>query len=651
VQVHHGTQAGVAQIGARLAVSEPTSQAVRVPFAHLIPGAQPALAAVCLVAGLLVERLEGLGPTIPLYVLAYIAGGTGSAVAAWKSLRRGRIDVNALMLLAAAGAAYLGEWSEGGILLFLFSLSNALEYYAMGRTRRAIRALLALRPQDALVRRQGIEIMVSVGALAVGDLVIVRPAERLAADGRVIHGRSSIDQSPITGESIPVDVAPGAPVFAGTINQRGSLEIEVTKPAEETVLTRIIALVEQAQAAQPPIQRVIDRVGQTYAVLIIVGAAAAYLTFRAFGTASDLAFYRAITLLVVASPCAVVIATPAAMLSAIANAARRGVLFKGGAPVEQLAGVRTVVFDKTGTLTTGRPVVTDVVAIGAPEDRVLSLAGALEQRSEHALADPVVQMCRERGLDMPLPETFEAVTGRGVRGRVGKHLVRVGSEEFMSDESVLIPEEAQAHLARLRRDGKTPILVGTDRVLGILAMADTIRPRALSALAALRALGIGRIVVLTGDHHEVAEVIARQLGIDDVRAGLLPEEKAEVVRQLAAQQPTAMIGDGVNDAPALATASVGIAMGAAGTDAAMETADVILMGDDLSRLPQAIALSREARRVVVQSLTFASIVIAVLFTVAFIYGIRLAFGVVGHEGSTVIVVLNGLRLLRFRSRA
>lgn len=651
MQVHHGTQAGVAQIGARLAVSKPRSHTVRVRFAHLIPGAQPALAALCLIAGLLVERPGGPAAAIPIYLLAYIAGGSGSAVTAWKSLRRGRIDVNALMLLAAAGAAYLGEWSEGGILLFLFSLSNALEYYAMGRTRRAIRALLALRPQDALVRRQGTETVVPVRNLAVGDVVIVRPAERLAADGRVVHGRSSIDQSPITGESIPVDVAPGTHVFAGTINQRGSLEIEVTKPPEETVLARIIALVEKAQAAQPPVQRIIDRVGQIYAVLIIVGAAAAYLAFRAVGTASDLAFYRAITLLVVASPCAVVIATPAAMLSAIANAARRGVLFKGGAPVEQLAGVRTIVFDKTGTLTNGRPVVTEVVAIGAPEERVLSLAGALEQRSEHALADPVVQICRERGLDVPLPETFEAVTGRGVRGRVGQDLVRVGSEVFMSDEGVTIPEEAQAHLALLRRDGKTPILVGTDRMLGILAMADTIRPGALSALAALRALGIGRIVVLTGDHHEVAEVIGRQLGIDDVRAGLLPDEKAEFVRRLAAQQPTAMIGDGVNDAPALATASVGIAMGAAGTDAAMETADVILMGDDLFRLPQAIALSRAARKVVVQSLAFASLVVVVLIAVTLFFGLRLALGVVGHEGSTVLVVLNGLRLLRFRPRS
>lgn len=648
--IHSKNQAGAAPMSARLVVSAPTSQRRMAWFAPLITGAQPALAALFLIAGVIVERTVGAANATPIYILAYIAGGTGSAASAWISLRRRRIDVNLLMLLAAAGAAYLGEWSEGGILLFLFSLSNALEYYAMGRTRRAIRALLALRPQDAVVRRHGTEAVVPVSALTVGDLIIVRPAKRLPSDGRVVHGTSSIDQSPITGESIPVDVAPGSVVFAGTINQRGSLEIEVTKPPEDTVLARIIAMVEQAQSTQPPIQRIIDRVGQIYAVLIIAGSAAAYVIFRYLGTGMDVAFYRAITLLVVASPCAVVIATPAAMLSAIANAARRGVLFKGGAYVEELAAVRTVVFDKTGTLTAGTPVVTDVAGFEETDDRVLTLAGALEQRSEHALADAVVRACRDHGLDIPLPQTFEAVTGRGIRGRVGEDLVTVGSEQFMFDEGVVIPEDARRQLAVFRREAKTPILVATDRLLGILAVADTVRPRASSMVVALRVLGIERIVMLSGDHREVSEVIAGRLGIDDVRAGLLPEEKAEVVSQLSAEQPTAMVGDGVNDAPALATASVGIAMGAAGTDAAMETADVVLMGDDLSRLPQAIELSRRARRIVLQSLTFASLVIAALITIALLFQLRLAFGVVGHEGSTVIVVLNGLRMLRFRPR-
>ncbi len=650
MQFPSGTQAGVRQVSAaRLAVPEPRSPWLR--LRHLAPGAQPVLCAAFLAAGVITDRIAGPALAVPMYVVAYLAGGAGSAASAWISLRRGRIDVNLLMLLAAAGAAYLGEWWEGGVLLFLFSLSNALEYYAMHRTRRAIRTLMSLRPPEAMVRRDGGEVVVPVDDLRIGEVIIVRPADRLPADGRVLRGLSSIDQSPITGESVPVDVSPGSIVFAGTINQRGSLEVQVTKSAEDTTLARIIALVEEAQAAQPPTQRMIDRFGQVYAVAVIGAAVTTYAVLRLLATPGDAAFYRAIALLVVASPCAVVIATPAAMLSAIAAAARRGVLFKGGLHLERLAAVRTVVFDKTGTLTTGKPVVTDVIPVVGDPAETLQLAGALEQRSEHALADAVVQACRSRGIALPSPETFEAVTGRGVRGRVGRHVVRVGSEQFMVDEGVATSNGARAHVALLRHQGKTPILVATDRVIGILAVADTVRPQAHNAVRALREQGIDRIVVLTGDHREVADAIAGHLEIDDVRAGLLPDEKASAVRELTATSTTAMVGDGVNDAPALATASVGIAMGAAGTDAAMETADVVLMGDDLTRLPYAIALARRTRRVVLQSLGFATLVIAALITASLGFGLRLAFGVVGHEGSTVIVVLNGLRLLRFRRTA
>ncbi len=645
------TGAGVRQVATRLAVPERRPNPASDRLRHLLPGAQPLLCAVLLAAGGVTDRIAGPAPAMPVYLLAYLAGGAGSAASAWASLRRRRIDVNLLMLLAAAGAALLGEWWEGGVLLLLFSLSNALEYYAMHRTRRAIGALMTLRPQEATVRRDGHEVVVPVDDLRVGEVMIVGPSDRLPADGRVVRGLSSIDQSPITGESVPVDVSPGSTVFAGTINQRGSLEIEVTKSAEDTTLARIIALVEEAQAAQPPAQRMIDRFGQLYAVGVIAAAAGTYAVLRALAAPGDVAFYRAITLLVVASPCAVVIATPAAVLSAIAAGARQGVLFKGGVHLEQLAAVRTVVFDKTGTLTAGKPIVTDVIPVVGDSREILQLAGALEQRSEHALAEAVVQACRSRGIGLLSPETFEAVTGRGVRGRVGRQTVRVGSEQFMTDESISMSNGTRAHVALLRHEGKTPILVATDEVIGILAVADTVRPQANTAIRALRAQGIDRIAVLTGDHREVADAIAGGLEIDDVRAGLLPDEKASAVRALTAQGPTAMVGDGINDAPALATASVGIAMGAAGTDAAMETADVVLMGDDLTRLPYAIALSRRTRRVVLQSLSFAALVIAVLITASLGFGLRLAFGVVGHEGSTVVVVLNGLRLLRFSRRS
>ncbi len=620
-------------------------------LARLLPGAQPLFCALFLIVGYVVERAAGGTGALPLYALAYLSGGVGSAAAAWSALRRRRIDVNLLMLLAAGGAAFLGAWWEGGVLLFLFSLSNALEYYAMGRTRRAIRALMALRPSEALVRRgDGQEAVVPAEALRVGDVIIVRPAERLPADGVVVGGVSSIDQAPITGESIPVDVSKGSPVFAGTINQRGSLEVEVTKRPEDTTLARIIALVEQAQSTRAPTQRVIDRFGQVYAILVIAGALVTYGVLTVLRFPGDVAFYRAITLLVVASPCALVISTPAAILSAIANGARKGVLFKGGASLEGLAKVETVVFDKTGTLTTGEPVVTDVVPLVGDEIALLALAGALEQRSEHALADAVVQACRARGIDLPRPERFEAMTGRGVRGIVEGQMVRVGSETFMKEEGVPISEDARSHLIRLRHEGKTPILVGDHRLVGVVAVADTLRPQAEATVRDLRGLGMKRLVMLTGDHRQVAEVIGAHLGLDDVQAELLPQQKAEAVVALTRQAVVAMVGDGVNDAPALASASIGIAMGAAGTDAALETADIVLMGDSLQRLPYAVSLSRQAKRVVMQNLFFASLVIIVLITSALVFGLRLAFGVIGHEGSTVVVVLNGLRLLHFHPR-
>ncbi len=619
----------------------------RTSVAQLVPGAQPVLCMLFLIAG---RASEAAAPhaALALYAASYLAGGTGSALAAWRALRERRIDVNALMLLAAIGAAYLGSWTEGAVLLVLFSTSNALEFYVIGRTRRAIRALMALRPAEALVRHGGHEALVAAGALEIGDIVIVRPAERLAADGMVIRGTSSVDQSTITGEAIPVDVGPGSKVFAGTINGRGSLEVRVTRDPEDTTLARIIAMVEQAQAVQAPAQRLIDRFGQVYALAVVASAAVMYAILAARGIAAGAALYRAITLLVVASPCAVVISTPATVLSAIANAARHGILFKGGVYLERLGAVQTVAFDKTGTLTGGRPVVTDIIPLDGDVRTVVAMAAALEQRSEHALADAVVAACRTRDLAPSAPETFEAVTGRGVRGMVAGHPVRVGSETFFVEEGISIPDGARLSLAALREGGKTPILVGDTRLRGIIAVADAVRPQAGAAVRRLRELGVRRLVALSGDHAQAVRAVAGQLRLDEARGDLLPEDKVRAVEALERSGPVAMVGDGVNDAPALAAASVGIAMGAAGTDAAMETADVVLMGDDLTRLPYAIGLSRRARRVIVQNLAFALTVVAVLVAIVLGAGLRLALGVVGHEGSTVVVILNGLRLLGYR---
>ncbi|MBI4279148.1 MAG: cadmium-translocating P-type ATPase, partial [Armatimonadetes bacterium] len=602
------------------------------------------------------------------YLLAYAAGGIPAARVALGALRRGIVDVNLLMVLAALGAAVIGHRDEGAVLLFLFSLSGALEAFAMDRTRQAIAALMTLRPEAALLRRpDGTEAIVPAEDLRPGDLVIVRPGERLPADGVVSTGTSSVDQAPITGESVPVDKGPGSGVFAGTINGPGLLEVRVTRPAQESTLARIIRLVEQAQAQQAPTQRLIDRFGRVYA-LVVIGAAAATATVPVLVLGADFAqmFYRAMTLLVVASPCAVMIATPAAVLSAIASGARHGVLFKGGAYVEAMAAARVIVFDKTGTLTVGRPRVTDVIPLdGAGAVDVLRAAAAVEQRSEHHLAAAVVAAAAAHAVAVPEVEGFQAAVGRGITGRVEGHRVVVGTEAFLLEHGFVLPADVHLAVQALQSEGKTTMVVAAggerDRAsgapreparaaasLGIIAVADTLRPEARAAVRELRALGVERLVMLTGDHERVAHAIARDLDLDEFHAEMLPEDKVTVVNDLRARYGgVVMVGDGVNDAPALAAAQVGVAMGSAGTDVALETADVVLMTDDLGRLPWAIRLSAGARRTIVQSLGFAAAVIAVLVASSLAGWVRLSLGVVGHEGSTVLVALNGLRMLRF----
>lgn len=586
------------------------------------------------------------------YILAYLFGGLVASRAAWGALRRGRIDVNLLMLLSASGAAVLGAWDEGAVLLFLFSLSNTLEHYAMARTRRAIEALMRLRPDRALVRRPEGERLVPAEAVAVGETIVVRPGERIPLDGRVQAGISEVDQSPITGESVPVARAPDDEVFAGTINGPGLLEIEVTKPAGESTLARIIRLVAEAQSQRAPTQRLIDRFGQPYAVGVIVMSVlvAAGLPLLAGWSAAD-AFYRAMTLLVVASPCALVISTPASLLSGIANGARAGVLFKGGAALETLAVVRSIVFDKTGTLTRGVLAVTDVLPLdGSEPGEMLALAGSAEQRSEHHLAAAIVTAARAAGVSLRLPEAFRSVPGQGVVASVNGTEVAVGGPDLIRTACGEVPGGARDALAALEAGGRTAVLVAANgRVLGAIGLADVVREEAPGVIAALRRLGIAHIGIVTGDNERVANAVAGRLGIEDVQARLLPEEKVDAIRRVRNQgYAVAMVGDGVNDAPALVASSIGVAMGRTGTDAALETADVVLMHDDLRRLVYAVALARRARAVVLQNLAFASLVILGLVAAALFGGLRLAFGVIGHEASTVVVVMNGLRLLRWR---
>jgi Zn2+/Cd2+-exporting ATPase len=586
-----------------------------------------------------------------LYVGAYLAGGTFAARTAVTDLFHGRVNVDLLMVTAAIGAAFVDAWAEGAVLLALFSSSNALEHEALGRTRRAVKALMELSPAVATVVRPDLpdgEAVVPVEELRLGDVVLVRPGERIAIDGVVVAGLTACDQAAITGESLPVEKRPGDGVFAGTINTTGAIRVRVTKTAGESTLARIIAIVEEAREQKSRTQHFTDAFEGKYAVGVIVASAlVAVVPWVFFGVEFGTSFYRAMTLLVVASPCALVISTPASTLSGLANAARHGILFKGGGYLEDAGLIRIVAFDKTGTLTEGRPRLTDVVPLdGWDEADLLRRAASAERLSEHHLGQAIVAAAGERGLPLAEPSDFRAVPGKGIVAHVDGHEVAIGNEALFADLGVTTPGAVEV-ADRLRADGKTAILVGDAAgVRGVLAVADVVRPKAAVVVRELKRLGIARTVMLTGDNRRVAGAIAAQLGIDEVDADLLPEEKLATIGRLLAEGPVAMVGDGVNDTPALATATLGIAMGAAGTDVALETADVVLMADDLSKLPYAISLSRRTRRTIVQNLAFSLAVIAVLVTSALTVGIPLPLGVVGHEGSTIIVVLNGLRLLR-----
>lgn len=603
-------------------------------------------------------------------VAAYITGGWFGFQDALRRLGRGRLDVNFLMIIAALGAAMVDQWHEGTMLLFLFSLSNTLQDYAMERTRNAIASLLKLRPSEAAVLRGNVEERVPVSALQVGDLMLIRPGEMLPTDGVIQKGRSALNQASITGESMPVEKGPGEKVFAGSLNGGGALEVEVTHLEQESTLSRIIQLVETAQSEKAQTQRRLERfeVYYTWAVLSAV-LLLIFVPWIGLGRELQPTFYRAMVLLVVASPCALVISTPASILSAIANGARRGILFKGGAHLENLARVSVAAFDKTGTLTQGKLSVTDIALTrpspaGFNADSLLGLAAALESRSEHPIAQAILSAAQERGVRLPELTQFEALAGRGIRAAADGYLVWMGGARMFEAHGEIVPPELLAARDRLEREGKTVLIlhrelgreanIGRHEAagggwLGAIAVTDSIRPEARAAIARLKAAGVRRTVMLTGDNKAVAAAIAAQIGVDDFYAALLPEDKVTIVKRLEAQYGAVlMVGDGVNDAPALAQARVGAAMGAIGCDVALETADVVLMSDDLSKIPYAVRLSQRAQRIVGQNLAFSLLVILCLILALFgVFGfaLHLPLGVVMHEGSTLVVVANGLRLL------
>ncbi len=626
-----------------------------------------------LIGGYLVEKFLAVPAWLPFaaYLGAYFFGGFFTLREAIDNLRLKRFEIDTLMLVAAAGAAALGAWAEGALLLFLFSLGHALEHYAMGRAKRAIEALAELAPRTALVRRNGDLQEVPIEDLAVGDVVVVKPDARLPADGFLVKGESSVNQAPVTGESIPVDKRPVTDegearanfdkidavhrMFAGTINGSGAIEIEVTRRSTDTTLAKVVRMVSEAETQKSPTQRFTDQFERFFVPAVL--ALAVLLLFA--GVVIDEpfrdSFYRAMAVLVAASPCALAIATPSAVLSGVARAARGGVLVKGGGPLENLGSLSAIAFDKTGTLTAGKPRITDVVpAAGVTEEELLAVAVAVESLSDHPLAKAIARDGRERLGERPLPEAgdLDSLTGRGVAARIGGEAVLIGKAEMFGTEGIApLSETMQQAIGTLREGGRTTMVVRKgDRDLGAIGLMDTPREAAKAALARLHALGIKRMIMISGDHQKVADAVARQVGIDEAWGDLMPEDKVEAIKKLRAEAKVAMIGDGVNDAPAMANATVGIAMGAAGSDVALETADVALMADDLANLPFAVGLSRTTRSVILQNV-FVSLGVVAFLVPATILGLGIGPAVAVHEGSTLLVVFNALRLLAYRDKS
>jgi Cd2+/Zn2+-exporting ATPase len=583
------------------------------------------------------------------YAAGYILGGSHIVRHAVLNLRARRVDTDLLMLIAALGSAALGQVAEGGLLLFLFNLGHALEDRALDRARSAIRSLADLTPKTAVVRRDGKEWSVPVEDLQIGETVIVVPGERLPIDGEVLAGQSAINQAPITGESMPVLKTPQDQVFAGTLNGEGALELRVIKLARDGTLARVQQLVERTQAQKSPTQRWTERITR-YFVPLVLGSAVLLLVVLPFlGVPLDEAFARAMTLLVAASPCALALGTPSVVLAGVAQAARNGVLLKGGLHLENLGRLQAIAFDKTGTLTLGEAQVTDVIPISPWDaDQVLALAASAETRSSHPLAEAIVRKARDQGLNWPHAKDVTGHAGLGIEARVKGDRILVGSRALLADRGVEVPAGIDEQGRSLEE--QTLVLVAREQTLiSLIAVADVIRQDARQALAALRELGLDRQVMLTGDNEIVAAGIAEQIGIREVHARLMPETKLEALRELMDEHlVVGMVGDGVNDAPALAYATVGIAMGGAGTDVTLESADVALMADDLSKLPFAVGLGRAARAIIIQNLLIALGVIAVLIVLALSGLAGIGIAILLHEGSTVLVVLNSLRLLGYR---
>ncbi len=609
------------------------------------------IASGLLLIGGFLAQIAGLDQMVEFFYLsAIISGGYHMAKSGLYALKSLTMDMNFLMTMAVTGAIAIGEFSEAATVVFLFALGNLMQNYVLEKTRRSIRSLIDLSPREAMVKRDGREITVPVEDVLKGEIVIVRPGENIPVDGVVLSGESPVNQSPITGESMPVMKVKGATVFAGTINGGGALEIETAKIVADSKLFRIIHLVEEAQAQKAPSQQIVDVFARYYTPAVIVSALAlAVLPTAFFGMDFGDWFKKALILLVIACPCALIISTPVSIISAIGSAARKGVLIKGGAFLEEAGRIKVMAFDKTGTLTRGRPEVTAIDALNGYSERdVLIAAAAIESRSEHPLAGAVLRKLEQENLQAPTCSNFSSLAGKGAGAELNGIRYYIGNEQYFDDIGISYLS-SQGKLDALRQNGWTALLVGNEKdVMGIIAAADQIREDSALTVKKLRESGIARMVMLTGDNGETAREVALSTGFDEYMANLLPDEKLVAISGLKKSGKVAMVGDGINDAPALAAADIGIAMGGAGTDTAIETADIALMSDDLSKLPYTIKLSRKAVCIIKQNITF-SLLIKAVFIIATLSGYAtLWMAVFADTGTSLLVTFNGMRLMRVR---
>lgn len=627
------------------------------------------LCGIFLIIGFLIEKLTAFSTWISLscYIISYFFGGYFITLEASKKIIKGGFDIDFLMIAAAAGAAYIGSWAEGALLLFLFSLGHALEHYAMNRAEKSIEALGHLSPKTALLKKQNTLVEVSIKDLQINDVIVIKPNTKIAADGVIISGSSSINQAPITGESMPVDktlienttnlpaftdIDKKHIVFTGTINGDSSLDVLVLKLSEDSTVSRLIKMVSEVETQKSPTQRLTKKFEKWYVPIVIIAVVLLCFAYLIINESFKESLYRAITVLVAASPCALALSTPSAVLSGIARAAQKGVLIKGGKALERLGEITTIAFDKTGTLTEGKPKLTNIIPLNNfAEKDFLQLVLEVESLSNHPLAKAIAKDIKSQyKIEVTNKATnTNAIQGKGIQATYHQKNALIGNLKLMESASISVDDEVTSKMEQLLRDGHTVMIVAyNNKIAGLISVMDTPRKTAASTLKKLKEIGIKHMIMLTGDHQNVADAIAKQIGLTEAKGNLLPEDKVEAIKSLLKRDhKIAMVGDGVNDAPAMALSTVSVAMGAASSDVALETADVALMSDKIENLPFVIGLSRESKRIIKQNI-WISLGVVVLLVPATILGLtNIGLAVAFHEGSTIVVVLNALRLLRY----